>query len=136
LIFLDANVLVYAAGLHGEKDPRTEVARTIVRSGERFAISLQVLQEFDVRARRDQTLSPETTLGFVVEWRTFHVEPLTIELFDQALKIQDRYRFHYWDCAIIAAAQLAGCDTLLSEDMQHNQVIGDLRVLNPFADAS
>jgi predicted nucleic acid-binding protein len=38
----------------------------------------------------------------------------------------------FYDSLIIAAAQEAGCNTLYSEDLQHGQIIGGLRIENPF----
>jgi predicted nucleic acid-binding protein len=38
----------------------------------------------------------------------------------------------HWDGLIVAAATLAQCETLCSEDMQHGQVIGTVKVVNPF----
>ncbi len=37
-----------------------------------------------------------------------------------------------WDAAIVRAAQVAGCDELITEDLQDDQHFGDLRVRNPF----
>ncbi|MEY3882473.1 MAG: hypothetical protein RIQ94_3269 [Pseudomonadota bacterium] len=51
----------------------------------------------------------------------------------KSAEIALRYQFSNWDSLIIAAALLAKCDILYSEDMQHNQVIdGQLTILNPF----
>lgn len=36
------------------------------------------------------------------------------------------------DAAIIEAARNAGCDTVLSEDLNHGQDYGGVRVVNPF----
>jgi predicted nucleic acid-binding protein len=33
---------------------------------------------------------------------------------------------------MVAAAQQQGCGLLLTEDLQHEQVIDDLRIVNPF----
>ena len=39
----------------------------------------------------------------------------------------------FYDALIVAAALLAGCRTLHSEDMQHGQVVdGRLTIRNPF----
>jgi predicted nucleic acid-binding protein len=47
--------------------------------------------------------------------------------------MEARYHLNYWDALIVAAALLAGCDTLYTEDLQHGQVIeGRLTVVNPF----
>jgi hypothetical protein len=51
-----------------------------------------------------------------------------------AWDIQDGYRFPWWDSTIVAAAILANCKRLLSEDLQHEQIINHrLQIINPFA---
>jgi len=37
---------------------------------------------------------------------------------------------------IVAAAVLAGCETLYSEDLQHGQVIDGITIENPFRNAA
>jgi predicted nucleic acid-binding protein len=50
----------------------------------------------------------------------------------QALEINARYGYSYWDSLIIAAALQNNCSILYSEDMQHNHLIEDkLRIINP-----
>jgi len=66
------------------------------------------------------------------------LEPLweimpTRRLYDRALAMRGRYQYGFYDSLIIAAALEAGCDRLLTEDMQHGQVIESLRIENPFA---
>jgi predicted nucleic acid-binding protein len=39
----------------------------------------------------------------------------------------------YWDAAIIGAAQITGCNLLLSEDMGDGATYGTVLVRNPFA---
>lgn len=135
MIFLDTNVLVYASGLNGEGDARTHIARTILDLDEDFALSVQVIHEFyDKATRRQRTVGlPEHIIHeFISRWRAFEVQPMTLEVFDAAVAIRKRYEYRYYDCAIIAAAQMLGCDTLYSEDMQHGQRIGDLTIIDPF----
>lgn len=56
------------------------------------------------------------------------------ELLETAWSLQTRYGFSWRDAMIVAAALNSGCDTLLSEDLQHGQIIDDkLRLINPFA---
>jgi hypothetical protein len=40
--------------------------------------------------------------------------------------------FSFWDALIVEAALKAGADRLLTEDMQHGQLIEGMRVENPF----
>ena len=60
----------------------------------------------------------------------------SVELLSQALQIRVETRFAFYDCLIIASAQLSGCGTLYSEDMQHHQLVGGVRIVNPFLDVA
>ena len=44
-------------------------------------------------------------------------------------------RLSYWDSLIVETARNAGAHVLFTEDLQHGQEIGGLRIANPFADA-
>ena len=54
------------------------------------------------------------------------------DLFKRALRNKTQYMLSFYDSLIVAAAQEAGCTRLYSEDMQHGQVIGKLKIVNPF----
>jgi len=43
-----------------------------------------------------------------------------------------RYGLSYWDGATVAAAEALGAKTLYSEDLNHGQQYGTVRVCNPF----
>lgn len=51
----------------------------------------------------------------------------------RASHIQEDHQLSLWDSLIIDAAQSAGCETLYSEDLNHGQLYGVVRVINPFA---
>lgn len=62
------------------------------------------------------------------------VVPVTASAVETAIQIGERYQCNHWDALVVAAALLAGCDTLYSEDLQDGQVFeGRLTVKNPFA---
>jgi predicted nucleic acid-binding protein len=50
-----------------------------------------------------------------------------------AFRIEDESRIGFWDALIIAAAAQSGATRILSEDLNAQQRIGDIRVENPFA---
>ena len=134
-VFLDTNVLVYALG--GRKastpDERIAAAQQLVIEG--GVISVQVLNEFVQVCRRKADLSWEQ---IAVSLQTIKelcgpVLPLTLESHELAVEIASRYGYSIYDAQILAAASLAGCSTVYSEDMQHGQAIHGLRIVNPFA---
>jgi predicted nucleic acid-binding protein len=60
---------------------------------------------------------------------------LTKQVYELAVELAERYGFYIYDANIIAAALVAGCDTLYSENMQDGQRIGLLTIRNPFTSA-
>ena len=61
------------------------------------------------------------------------VVPVSEETHDLGLQVAERYGLSIYDGMIVASALLAGCTTVVSEDMQHGQIFeGHLRVWNPF----
>jgi predicted nucleic acid-binding protein len=133
--FLDTNVLVYAASDKAVDQQKAGVARDLLRRDpDQFAISLQVLQEFYVAARAPRKLAlghPEA-LAFCSQWRAFTVLEPTLQLFEAALQLCDRYRIGYYDAAILAAAKQLGCTKVYSEDLNDGQDYDGVRVANPF----
>lgn len=50
-----------------------------------------------------------------------------------AWKLKEKYKYSYWDSLILSAALENSCSVILSEDMQHEQVIeNSLQIMNPF----
>jgi predicted nucleic acid-binding protein len=96
---------------------------------------VQVLQEFYVqatRSTRNDRIPHEAAVALIKSWKRFAVQPVTLELLEAALQAKDRWQLSYWDAAIIEAARCAGCDTVLSEDLNDGQTYDGIRVLNPF----
>lgn len=57
---------------------------------------------------------------------------LTTAVHAKAVLLARKYELSFYDALIVAAALDAECDTLCSEDLQHGQKFGTLRVENPF----
>lgn len=50
-----------------------------------------------------------------------------------AISTSRRNKLSFWDALIIQAASAAGCEVVLSEDLNDGQVIEGVRVQSPFA---
>ncbi|HEX7390796.1 MAG TPA: PIN domain-containing protein [Acidiphilium sp.] len=129
--FLDTNVLLYLASDDAAKAGRAEA---IVAAG--GAISVQVINEVANVARRKMRMDWGETGIFLNTLRELlTVHPVTVEIHETGIALARRYGFSIYDAMIVAAALLAGCDTLWSEDMQHGMVLSEgLRIANPFRD--
>lgn len=58
--------------------------------------------------------------------------PLSVDTHMRALGLSGRFGFSIWDGLNVAAAVEARCSTLLTEDLQHGQVVEGVRSENPF----
>ena len=71
-------------------------------------------------------------MDFLNDLAVDRVQGMTVDLFRRATTIAQRFQISYWDAAIIAAAEISGCDAVYSEDLNHGQSYGSVRVINPF----
>ena len=135
-VFVDTNVLLYAASTADDEKDKALRAREILEA-EDLALSVQVLQEFYVQATRptrSERLSHAQAATLVEALLRFPVQETTVALMRAALETAARFRVSYWDAAIIEAARALGCDVVLSEDLNDGQDYAGVRVENPFRD--
>jgi len=131
--FFDTNILVYA---HGRGDFRNEIARALLLDG--GMVSVQVLNEFASVARTKLTFTWSQIQGAIDRIVVLcpNPKPLRIETHERALGLCARHGFSLWDGLILAAAIEARCSILLTEDLQHGQVVEGVRIVNPFLEAA
>jgi len=127
--FLDTNILVYAQ----QDDPRGDRARALVLAG--GTISVQVLTEL-VSVLREKLHRDWGEIREVLDDVRAALDParpLSIETHSAAVDLAETHGFSFFDALIVAAALKAGCDTLLTEDLQAGRKIDGLTFVNPFA---
>ncbi len=132
IAFFDTNILVYAQ----ETGPKGDRARELLDAG--GVISVQVLNELvNVLRKKFRRSWPEIEKVLEdVDNALDKATPLTFETHAAAIFLARDHGLHLYDALIVAAALEAGCDTLFSEDLQHQRSFGDLRIVNPFSDIS
>ena len=133
---VDTNIALYAVSVMPEDAAKRRIARQLLEQPE-LAVSVQVLQEFYYRATHPKghfRLSHEAAMAFLEILLRYPVQSVTIDVFRAAVSTSQRFQISYWDGAILAAARAMGCDAVYSEDLNHGQDYGGIRVFNPFAD--
>jgi predicted nucleic acid-binding protein len=128
--FIDTNVLLYLLSADEARADRAEA--TLAGGG---VLSVQVLNEFASVALRKLGMSTGEIRETLTTVRAVcSVVPLSEETHELGLQIVERYGMSIYDAMVVASALLAGCDELLSEDLQDGQIIeGRLRIRNPFS---
>ncbi len=134
-VFIDTNILVYAYDADsGNKHSR---ARELLRNcweEETGVLSTQVLQEFYVTTTRKlpKPLALKSARDIIATYRAWTVYQPSIEDVLTASELSEKQQLSFWDALIVIAAQLSGASTLYSEDLQHGQHIGSVKIVNPF----
>lgn len=133
--FLDTNIFVYS---FDETAPeKQKIAQQLIQDAlnNNGVISSQVIQEFlNVAIRK---FSSPMSLEDCSIYLHSVLMPLckifsNIELYENTLSLMKTYNYTLYDSLIISAAIEAKCIILYSEDLQHNQMIGNLKIINPF----
>ena len=135
--FFDTNVLVYLfdADSPDKQDRAREALRDRLESGA-VVVSTQVLQEFFVTVTRKlaRPLPAAEAEGALHRLMALPVVQVDPDLVLAAAVSSRRGRISFWDALILTAAAVAGCEEVLSEDLQHGQSFGRVRIVNPFRD--
>ncbi|MBF0239728.1 MAG: PIN domain-containing protein [SAR324 cluster bacterium] len=130
--FFDTNILLY---LYSEDEPeKQKVSIKTVHSYQCPTVSTQVINEVINILFRKMHVKWDAIERVISEVeQVFTIEVVTISIIRQACKIAERYQYSYYDSVILASALSSDCTLLVSEDMQHGQLIDNqLRILNPF----
>ncbi len=134
--FVDTNVFVYA--IDDAEPAKRDIAKGVLASGEygELVLSSQVLGEFYVTvtrklAGRVSEADAERGLNRLCQ---HPVVPVDQTLVRSAVQISRSSQISYWDGLVVAAAARAGCERLLTEDLNDGQVIGSVCIENPFRD--
>lgn len=134
-VFVDTNVLVYQ--LDSREPGKQAQAHAWLQhlwSTRNGRVSGQVLTELYVTLTRklNPGLNEETARRVVRALWAWQPVMLDERVFVGAWAVQDRFGFSWWDSLIVAAAKVADCSYVLTEDLQHEQDLDGLRVINPF----
>jgi len=128
-VFFDTSILAYE---FSEDAVKAAASENVIRGG--GVISVQVLNEFANAGRRKLGLSWAAIRDILGEYRTnLTVVPVTLETHERGLDLAERYQLGVYDGMIVAAALLADCTTLYSEDMHDGLVIDRLTIRNPYS---
>ncbi|MFW6133815.1 MAG: PIN domain-containing protein [Planctomycetota bacterium] len=132
-VFLDTNVLVY--GMDNSAPRKRDTARDLLRrvgQANRGVISTQVLQECYVAGTGKLGVEPVVMKGILASLTHLEVVVVDPALIQDGIDCAILNQLSFWDGLIVAAAAIAECQTLWTEDLSAGQMINGVRVENPF----
>ena len=133
-VFVDTNILIYA--FDSQAGRKHAIAKEVLKGlweQQSGVLSMQVLQEFYVNVTRKiaTPLSTELARRIVTLYSEWCVATGPSEI-TKAFQIEDRHQVSFWDALLLAAAYKAGAVCVLTEDLNHGQLIDRMRIENPF----
>jgi len=134
LDFLDTNVLVYALDV---ADPRKHrIARPFLSKavvGE-FVTSTPVLAELanSLLQKYPSKFTAQDVLAILESLKPIPLVKPDADMVCRAVEAHAAYGIHFYDGMIVAAAERAGSEKIMSEDLNAGQEYFGVTVVNPF----
>ncbi|MEZ4773271.1 MAG: PIN domain-containing protein [Bacteroidia bacterium] len=132
-VFLDTNFLIYCFS-SDEPDKQKKCLDILIKEKAKksFVLSTQVLNEFAAVMIKKYQVSALAVKEIIQDFSEFETVKIDIPQISDAIDIHILNQLSFWDSLIISAAKSANCTTIYTEDLQHNQKIGNVRISNPF----
>ena len=133
--FVDTNILVYAHDLSaGDRHTKASAIIESLWEAETGVISTQVLQEFYVTVTRKikNPLKPNEAREIIRNYIAWPVQANDPEMTIRASEIEEKNGLSFWDALIVAAALRLQARRIITEDLNHGQIIEGILVENPF----
>ncbi|HEY8943531.1 MAG TPA: PIN domain-containing protein [Polyangiaceae bacterium] len=132
-VFIDTNVFTYVFD-DSETDKQARAQKVLEDESREIFVSTQVLQELYVSLTkgRHPIATHEIAERAVREVATYSLIQVDRQLILAGIDTSRRQKLSFWDALIVRAAAEAGCEVLLSEDLNDGQVIEGIRIENPF----
>ena len=134
--FIDTNIIVYCFDerMPDKKTRSLSLITDALQTGNGM-ISWQVVQEFLNVATRKFKVPLKPVDAKLYLQKVLH--PLCqvfpdLEIYQNALNLQENTNYSFYDSLILAGAFQEGCTILYSEDFHSGHQVDGLRIMNPF----
>lgn len=129
---MDTNILIWAAEGRPDDPRRSAIARKLVL-GNIFGVSAQSIAEFVNASSKARVRIPDAQVDDWIDYLS--AMPFTVldtAIVRRGYWLSRRYRIQYYDAALLAAAERLGAPVFYTEDLNHDQLYGSVRAVNPF----
>jgi predicted nucleic acid-binding protein len=131
--FIDTNVLIYAEA--SDEPVKRQAALLLLKQLYESAsgvLSTQVLQEYCNVALKKLKLPAAHIRAQLDLYEQFEIVQVTPALIRAGLDLHQTRSVSFYDAIVLVSAQTAGCSELFSEDLNTGEMVGGVRIINPF----
>ena len=136
MITADTNVLIYLWDNQAPEKMSVATQVAAFLAARSWPLALQVIGETQNVLRRKLRQPPwqaaQNARNLLIAYPSFQASGANAA---ESLTLMAAGRLSYWDAMMVTAARDAGCDVLLTEDMQDGARFGSLEIVNPFGAA-
>ncbi|MGE0796791.1 MAG: PIN domain-containing protein [Lautropia sp.] len=135
LAFVDTNLLIcWRDAGQPRKQPLAAAWLEHLWETRTGRLSTQVLSEYytNVCHKLRAPLAPSAAWADVTTFLAWNPCPIDGAVLARAREVQSCWQLNWWDCLIVAAAQIEDCALLLTEDLQDGMKLGSVTVRDPF----
>ncbi|HEX5140223.1 MAG TPA: PIN domain-containing protein [Dehalococcoidia bacterium] len=133
---IDSNILIYAYdAAEPAKQERALEVLSRIKLGGTGVLSVQILSEFYTNVTRKPLapLSMDEAQATAIRYcRSWPILDLTDRVFLDAVGAVNQHKLSFWDALIWGTAVQNGVPYIVTEDQQHQRLVGSIRYLNPF----
>jgi predicted nucleic acid-binding protein len=132
--FIDTNVLIYTRDSRDRQKQETAILwLTELARRDLAVINLQVLNELCyVIFRKMPHIGMDELRAWIGELQSWGETVVDTDITAAAWEIRATFRYNWFDCILLSAANRLGCTYLLSEDMTHGAIVGAVTIVSPF----
>ena len=132
-VFIDTNMLVYAYDdANKEKQKKIRLKLLELQEAGTGVISTQILTEFYVCVVKKLGMDPIIAKQIIAKLAQFEVVQLNPNLINDATDCSILNQISLWDALVIMCAQHANCSCVWTEDLNHGQIIKNVKIENIF----
>jgi predicted nucleic acid-binding protein len=131
--FIDTDILVYAEA--SDEPAKQQAALALLKQLYESAsgvLSTQVLQEYCNVALKKLKLPAAHLRAQLDLYEQFEIVQVTPALIRAGLDLHQTRSVSFYDAIVLASAETAGCNELFSEDLNTGEMVGGVRIINPF----
>jgi predicted nucleic acid-binding protein len=131
--FIDTNILIYAEA--SDEPVKQQAALALLKQIYENAsgvLSTQVLQEYCNVALKKLKLPAAHIRAQLDLYEQFEIVQVTPALIRAGLDLHQTRSVSFYDAIVLVSAQTAGCSELFSEDLNTGEMMGGVRIINPF----
>ena len=129
--FFDSSIVVYAVDPRDESAEKRTKSRKLVEN-RRLNLSTQVLMESFSTLIETNFMPRDLAQAYIGRLSAYPIVSIEKDDVSCAMDLSEEFQISHWDGMLLRSAHKARTPILYTEDLNHGQTYGSVRVCNPY----